>query len=112
MRRIWCVLFLLCTAYLSAGADDTLFVRGDVNANGNFDADDPALAFEHIFSGVTVPCRDAVDFTNNGALDISDVVGLLVFLYQGGEPPAQPFPDCGPDLEYFYGCQSYPPCTE
>jgi hypothetical protein len=43
------------------------------------------------------PCRDAADANDDGKIDISDPIRILRHLFQGGEPPAPPFPGPGPD---------------
>ena len=42
-------------------------------------------------------CQDAGDANDDGALDISDGVFVLLFLFGGGEAPPEPFPDPGTD---------------
>ena len=97
---------LLLVAFLS-GLDET-FIRGDCNADGAFDNQDALMLLEHIFNGGPITCKDAADFTNDGSLWTPDAVALLMFAYQGGPPPAEPWPECGPDTEYFYGCEFHP----
>ena len=42
-------------------------------------------------------CLDAADADDSGALDISDPVYLLGFLFLGTSAPAEPLRACGPD---------------
>jgi len=50
----------------------------------------------HLFMGEdTPPCLAAADSTGNRALDLSDSVFLLNYLFIGGDAPPAPFPGCG-----------------
>jgi hypothetical protein len=57
-------------------------------------------------------CLDAADSNDSGAVDISDAVYSLQFLFIGGPAPKSPFPECGMDpflddltSESFSACQ-------
>ena len=56
---------------------------------------------EHLFRGRTVPglgtCLDRADTDDSGEVDLSDAVGLLLHLFQGGPAPAIPFEERGRD---------------
>ena len=56
---------------------------------------------------------DAADTDDNGALEITDAVYLLSFLFLGGPAPEQPFPSCGPDPTIDdLTCESFAICDE
>ena len=42
-------------------------------------------------------CEDAADTNDDGALDVSDVVSVLQFLFSGSPSPPAPYPDAGSD---------------
>jgi hypothetical protein len=44
-----------------------------------------------------VPCADAADADDSGAIDLADAIHLLSALFLGGPAPAAPFPACGTD---------------
>ena len=43
------------------------------------------------------PCLDALDINDDNDLDTEDALLLLGYLFQGGPPPAPPFPNSGLD---------------
>jgi hypothetical protein len=42
-------------------------------------------------------CLEAADVDNDGVIGLGDGIRLLHFLFQGGEPPAAPYPLPGAD---------------
>ncbi len=51
-----------------------------------------------LFQGDTAPtCFDACDTNDDGGIDISDVIFILAYFFQQGNPPGPPFPECGLD---------------
>jgi hypothetical protein len=54
----------------------------------------------------TLPCLDAADIDDSGALELTDAVYLASWLFMGGPRPPAPSPsaaswlprDCGPDV--------------
>ncbi len=71
-----------------------LQVPGDCNQDSNIDLSDALCIFGHLFLGnpVDLPCDTAeaeillVDWTGDGAKDLSDGVSCLAFLFRGGPP--------------------------
>jgi len=58
------------------------------------------------------PCDDAADTNDDGIVDLSDPVGTLNFLFLGGSPPADSFPNCGDDpTTDDLDCVSFPSCA-
>jgi hypothetical protein len=61
--------------------------------------------------GTKPSCMDAADADDSGALDLTDAIYVLQFLFMGGTKPPAPGPDaCGPDpagtsLGCEVGCQ-------
>ena len=56
-------------------------------------------ALNWLFSteGSTPGCVAALNTNGDAAVDISDPISLLNYLFvAGGSPPVEPFPDCGP----------------
>jgi virginiamycin B lyase len=103
-------LFVAALALPAAAQTDTLFIRGDVNADGGLDVSDPVSALLHLFAGGTAPdCLDSADVDDDGTVTLSDAVGLLGYLFTAGERPRPPFPSCGPDpTADSLACQSFP----
>ena len=82
---------------------DPEFIRGDANADGHVDMNDPMRLLRALFlAGDPAPCRDAADANDDGRVDVSDVVHTLFFLYvdeTGRFEPPWPGPwQCGRDL--------------
>jgi hypothetical protein len=81
------------------------FVRGDSNLDGRVDITDAIVTLLYLFGGSPQPhdCRDAMDANDAPdergirALDLTDAIRVLSFLFLGGAPPSPPFPDCGLD---------------
>jgi len=81
------------------------FRRGDVNADGRLDIADTVATLEYLFgSRENLPCPDAADANDSGAIDISDPIRLLMRCFPLGDPevPCQdrlpaPFLECGLD---------------
>ncbi len=54
---------------------------------------------------------EAADSDDSGWVSISDPIFLLRHLFVGGDPPAAPFPECGPDpTADGLGCLASPGC--
>ncbi len=47
--------------------------------------------------GACPVCQDAADVNDDGTIDIADPIYLLMFLFKGGTPPPEPFPEAGLD---------------
>lgn len=75
------------------------FVRGDCNIDGDVNIADPIHLLQVLFlAGILGPCIESCDVDGSGDFfDLADALLLLGFLFQGGAPPAPPFPDCGTD---------------
>lgn len=73
------------------------FLRGDVNLDRERDISDPVRTLTHLFKSDTqILCLDAADANDDGALDVSDAVFTLHWLYASGKPPPEP-EEWGPD---------------
>lgn len=90
-----------------------LFLRGDVNLDGNHDFTDAIALLEFLFLGIgVITCADAADANDDGMNDFTDAIRSLTVLFLGGvvipEPGAR---DCGSDpTEDALGCESFEPC--
>jgi hypothetical protein len=83
------------------------FIRGDVDENGVVDVNDLARCYD----GPPFSCDDAVDFNDDGIMELPDCDRLNNYLFAGGPPPAPPYPNCGPDpTPDGLGCADFPPC--
>jgi len=74
------------------------FIRGDADQDLQLNLTDAIHIIQYLFEGsADRRCMDAMDVEGDGAVDLSDCIYLLGWLYTGGEPPPEPFPDCGLD---------------
>jgi hypothetical protein len=83
---------------LTVSSPSPRFLRGDSDSDralGLYDVVGPLMML--FLGGVTLNCRDAADIDDSGAINITDPVLTLQFLFRGNVIPAQPFPDCGED---------------
>lgn len=90
------------------------FRRGDANLDAMVDMADALRILDVLFAQEPQPdCRDAMDANDDGGVDVSDAVFELLYLFDGGAAPGQPFPDCGddPTLDGL-DCAAYPECVE
>jgi hypothetical protein len=88
--------FELADAFVYNGSD--VFLRGDSDMSRVLLINDPILVLRWLFQGQAVPpCLDSSDANDDGAVNISDVVYILNFLFVGGRPPPPPFPELGSD---------------
>jgi hypothetical protein len=84
------------------------FVRSDANQDGEVNIADAVAAFNKLFrASPLLPCRAALDTNDDEHVDLSDVIYLLIFLYQGGPAPPPPFTSCGQDPSPGPGCREY-----
>ncbi len=82
------------------------FRRGDVNGDRRLDVSDPIQTLRYLFAGVAIHCEDAADVDDNEAIEVTDAVRSLDFLFRNGPAPAAPFPDPGPDPDgEVLGCE-------
>lgn len=95
-------------ATLPGGAVESLF-RGDCNGDLELDVGDPVMSLFFLFVGnVTPPCIRSCDADASQAVDVSDAVFLLQYIFLRGPAPAPPGPRCGPDPAGGAG----PPCAQ
>lgn len=81
---------------LSVGG--TAFVRGDCNGDGTVDLTDALRNLLELFGGADpVKCPDACDADDDEQRNLTDSVIILGYLFNGGRPPASPFPGSGLD---------------
>ena len=84
-----------CVADGSVGGAD--FIRGDVDSSGRMNITDAVNLNLLLFLGDPVQCQDAADYDDSGSLDTSDTIGMLLFQFSTGLPPAAPYPEPGQD---------------
>ncbi len=73
------------------------FIRGDANMDTIINMADVLYQLEHLHQSVPASCQDAIDCNDDGVLDISDPIFLLLFLFGNGLPPPAPTVDCDTD---------------
>ena len=87
------------------------FRRGDSNGDGTLNVGDPVAILYFLFGSRELHCLDAADADSNDALEITDAVRLLGYLFLDAAPPAAPFEECGVDSEGGGpGCERYERC--
>ncbi len=85
-------------AFEVIGGTGHCFIRGDCDNDGEVNIADAFEALGYLFQGESIEnCPGACDYDDDGWVTIADVIAVLVYQFQGGSPPAQPFPDPGPD---------------
>ncbi|HVR76488.1 MAG TPA: hypothetical protein VMT52_19315, partial [Planctomycetota bacterium] len=90
------VVEILPAHFVRGNADSSYRSSGAFSAGG--DTRDVHSILKAIFlGGETLPCEDAADLNDDGAVELSDAILLLNFLFRGGAPPASPFPASGID---------------
>jgi RHS repeat-associated protein len=96
-----------------AGVASPLFRRGDANGDGQTEISDVVFVLVRLFvSGEPFPCSDAADVDDSGAVNLTDAVGLLDFLFRRRPFPAPPFLDCGLDpTGDVLSCDRHDPCA-
>jgi hypothetical protein len=82
-------------------ASEEGFVRGDINVDGRVTISDALMLRRYQFLGSNeLPCHSAADTDDNGSLDISDVVNLLIHQFALGLNDSripEPYPGAGSD---------------
>jgi hypothetical protein len=72
------------------------FIRGDANRDSVVSLSDAVRILLHLFGGLPVSCPAAADADGNDAVNLTDPVYVLEFIFRGGPPPPAPFPSAGP----------------
>lgn len=91
------------------------FMRSDANQDGLSDMSDAVEILGELFlgEGSARGCPQSLDVDDNGAVELTDSVYLLTFLFNGGDAPPAPFGSCGFDLSAGgLTCETYTPCGE
>jgi PKD repeat protein len=108
-RRAVIVLLGIALASSPAGVEADSFVRGDANADGVVDLSDAFRMVLQLFAAQPIPCADATDANDDGALNITDPIFTLNYLFRGGAAIPAPLQRCARDpTEDPLRCLSYP----
>ena len=104
------IALILALSYFSTvkAADFTL-IRGDCNQDAQVDMSDAISILSYLYSDWDSPCLAACDVHDDGFVEDADYVYLVNFLFQGGPPPAFPFPTCG-EVETTLACDDDSAC--
>lgn len=99
---------------LPSDGSPSVFVRGDVTAEGQYDLTDPIYLLTYLFlGGPPPPCKDAADVDDSSVLELTDAVYMLNHLFLGGPAPSTPFGECGADPgEDDLDCESFEACLQ
>lgn len=92
-------LLMLCLCFHAETVDAQAdFIRGDCNQDGIVDVADAVNIWAIRFNGAPQPCIAACEADGDSNFNgLVDGLYLAFHLFDGGPPPAPPFPDCGPD---------------
>jgi len=88
------------------------FRRGDADTNNALDIADVIFSLSYLFvSGPAPTCLDAADANDDGRVDLSDAIRVLLHLFARTGDLPEPFSQCdidptGDEL----GCGGFPPC--
>ena len=74
-----------------------MFLRGDANMDGVLDLSDVVTNLGVLFQGMPNTCHAALDNNDDNSLDVADPIYLLTYLFQAGQVPSMPYPNCGID---------------
>ncbi len=90
-----------------------VFLRGEVNLDGEVDLSDAISVLIHLFvaAPARVPCMKSEDADDSGDVGIGDAISILMFLFLMDAAPPLPFPRCGSDpTPDGLACEWFPPC--
>lgn len=96
-------------------AAERQFLRGDLDASGAIDVSDAVGCLDYLFArGRFLPCRKAADANDDGKVNVSDAVSILLVQFGAGQDILpEPFTACGTDAtedgldcEVFTACES------
>ncbi len=74
------------------------FRRGDGNGDSIVNIADVVFLLTNLFAGGVDPtCEDAADANDDGNIDVSDIISILGFQFNGTNQPPPPFVNCGVD---------------
>ncbi|MEM7232493.1 MAG: hypothetical protein AAF517_09980, partial [Planctomycetota bacterium] len=76
---------------------EVLFQRGDANGDGAIDISDPLFVLSVLFLGGEANCSDALDVDDSGSANISDAIGLLLWLFNRSDLNVDLNLDCHTD---------------
>ncbi len=98
--------------YGACGGGDTVFRRGDSDADGGHNIGDAIFILQYLFAnGQSPPCLTSADTTDDGAVNLADAIYLLSYLFANGPEPPPPFPACGTDpTPDSLDCPTFEPC--
>lgn len=104
---------LLCALSTPAAAQTISgFERGDCNADNTFNVADMIYLLVDLFAnGPASPCEDACDTNDDGALNLSDAILGLDYLFGSNVPLPQPASSCGMDPTLDALACASAPCT-
>lgn len=75
---------------------DTPFLRGNCNGDATINIADGIWILNYLYqNGPAAACEAACDFNDDGMMDASDAISVIMWRLQDGPPPTAPFPDCG-----------------
>jgi hypothetical protein len=81
-----------------------LFIRGDANRDRVVNLVDVISILRWLFvprnEGTWVPCPDAADVDDNGQIEVTDAIEVVLYLFGRGSAPSPPFPAAGRDPEW------------
>ncbi len=113
---LWRILALLAfclTCGSAVSQESARFVRGDVDVNRAHDVTDVLTVLQHLFlqQPERLECEDAADANDDGAVNLTDALTILFFLFEAGPLIPDPVIACGEDpTPDDFGCESFWAC--
>jgi hypothetical protein len=91
----------------ATGEPRPMFVRGDTDCNQAIQITDAITTLIHLFlGGRKICCEAAADANDDGAVNITDPIFSLGFMFQGMAVIPAPFPGCGPGTNASLSCEA------
>ncbi len=109
MLRSFCLAVIISLILCVVARGDEPFLRGDTNADGTISVTDVQMFSCYLFCDFfPIACGDAADADDDGNIDISDAIAILIQVFRPESTIAPPFPQVGLDpTEDSLACNSY-----
>src|SRR5262245_5602432 len=90
-------------------ADRPRFLRGDANLDFALSMEDAYTLLGYLFlhSPEKLDCEAAGDWSDDGRVDIGDVLSVIFYFFGGWDAPEKPYPSCGEDPTPDLACDRY-----
>jgi hypothetical protein len=99
-------------SHSQAGVTEPRFRRGDADSSGKVELVDVGALLEYLFLEGSVPgCQKAADTNDDGELELTDALLIVLHLFRGRTPFPHPADFCGrDDTPDALSCSAFSPC--